>query len=85
MTAFGTMPWRPLVPMGDGTGGYDSPRMSATELDRYDGHTLTRDLYGGLHSHGPHGVFGVTRRVGESEDETRTRWREGVRKGWYGR
>lgn len=23
MTAFGTMPWRPLVPMGDGECGYD--------------------------------------------------------------
>ena len=45
---FGTMPWRPVVAMGDGTGGYDSPRMSGGELDRCDGHVLTRDLYGDL-------------------------------------
>ena len=36
MTAFGTMPWHPIVAMGDGTGGYDSARMTATELAVYD-------------------------------------------------
>ena len=85
MTAFGHMPWRPVVAMGDGTGGYDSPRMTATELDAYDGHTLTRDLYGDLHSHGPHGVFGVRRVPGDTVEQTKARWREGVAKGWYGR
>ena len=85
MTVYGTMPWRPVVAMGDGTGGYDSPRMTATELDACDGHTLTRDLYGDLHSHGPHGVFGVRRVPGEGVDDTKARWREGVAKGWYGR
>ena len=84
MTAYGTMPWRPVVSMGDGTGGYDSPRMTATELDACDGHTLTRDLYGDLHDHGPHGVFGVRRVPGETVEQTKARWREGVRKGWYG-
>ena len=85
MTAYGTMPWRPLVPMGDGTGGYDSPRLSGGELDRFAGHVLTRDLYGDLHSHGPHGVFGVRRVPGETAGDTKARWRDGVRKGWYGR
>ena len=85
MTAFGHMPWRPVVAMGDGTGGYDSPRMSGGELDRCDGHTLTRDLYGDLHSHGPHGVFGVRRVPGETVEQTKARWREGVERGWYGR
>lgn len=80
-----TMPWRPLVDMGDGTGGYDAPRMSCGELDRFAGHTLTRDLYGDLHSHGPHGIFGVSRVPGETEEETVRRWREGVMRGWYGR
>ena len=85
MTPFGHMPWRPVVSMGDGTGGYYTARMTATELDACDGHTLTRDLYGDLHDHGPHVVFGVRRVPGETVDETRARWREGVAKGWYGR
>lgn len=80
---FGTMPWRPVVAMGDGTGGYDSPRMSGGELDRCDGHVLTRDRYGALYDHGPHGVFSVTRHVGEDEAATVERWREGIRRGWY--
>ena len=82
---FGTMPWRPVVAMGDGTGGYDSPRMSSGELDHCDGHTLMRDLYGDLYDHGPNGVFCVSRVPGETADETKARWRDGVRKGWYGR
>ena len=85
MTAYGTMPWRPVVAMGDGTGGYDSPRMSGDELDRFAGHVLTRDLYGDLHDHGPHGVFCVRRVPGDTVEQTKARWREGVAKGWYGR
>jgi len=53
MTAFGTMPWRPLVSMGDGTGGYESPRMSGGELDAFSGHKLMRDHFG-ISIHAPH-------------------------------
>lgn len=85
MTLFGNFPWRPVVSMGDGTGGYDTARMSGGELDRFDGHVLTRDLYGDLHDHGPHGTFGVRRVPGETVEQTKARWREGVERGWYGR
>ena len=71
--------------MGDGRGGYGTERTSATELGSHDGHTLTRDRYGDLHDHGPHGIFGVRRVPGETVEQTIRRWRMGVSKGWYGR
>ena len=83
--AYGTMPWRPLVSMGDGTGGYDSPRMPGGELDAFSGHKLMRDHFGELYDHGPHGIFGVKRVPDETDDETIRRWRDGVERGWYGR
>ena len=83
MIAFGHMPWRPVVAMGDGTGGYDTARMTATELDACDGHRLVRSIFGDLYDHGPHGVHSVRRVAGEDEAATIERWREGVRRGWY--
>ena len=85
MTPLGHLPWRPLVDMGDGTGGYDSPRRTVRVIGSCDGHTLRRDACGCLYDHGPHGVFGVRGVPGETEEETVRRWREGVMRGWYGR
>lgn len=76
-------PWRPLVPMGDGRGGYGTSRMSRPTLAEHDGHRLVRDRYGELYDHGPHGVHSVRSLVGEGEAATIERWLEGVRRGWY--
>ena len=79
----GYFPWRPVISMGDGRGGYGTVRMDRCTVAVFDGHTLTRDRYGALYDHGPHGVFSVTRPVGEDEAATVERWREGIRRGWY--